>query len=65
MVGRPKGAKSDPNRIRLPFTQGEIVRAVRGVLRMGLTVSKIEIHPRTGLITITPGPKEDSAKEAA
>ena len=53
--GRPKGAKSNPNRLRIPFKQSEIVRAIKSVKSMGLPIERIEIHPTTGTITITPG----------
>jgi hypothetical protein len=52
--GRPPGGKTDPNRVQLPFKTAEVTRAIRGVLNMGLTVSRIDIEPRTGLISITP-----------
>ena len=53
--GRPKGAKSDPNRKRLPFKQRDVTRALSGVMSKGLSVQKIQIHPTSGTITITTG----------
>jgi hypothetical protein len=48
--------KRKPTTPELPFKTAEVTRALRGVLRMGLSVERIEIVPRTGAITITPGP---------
>ena len=53
--GRPKGTKSDPHRESLPFKQRDVTRALSGVLNKGLTIEKVEIHPSTGMITITTG----------
>ena len=53
--GEPSGAKSNPNRERLPFKQRDVGRALAGVLSKGLSIEKVEIHPSTGMITITTG----------
>ena len=53
--GAPSGAKSNPNRERLPFKQRDVGRALAGVLSKGLSIEKVEIHPSTGMITITTG----------
>ena len=53
--GRPKGSKTDPTKIaRLPFKQSELMRGIRGVIGMGLQIERIEIQPRTGMITTVP-----------
>jgi hypothetical protein len=47
--------KRNPSTPELPIKTAEITRAIRGVLNMGLSVERIEIHPRTGQITVVPG----------
>ena len=63
--GRPKGAKNNPNRTRLPFKLTEIARAIRGVQAMGLSVVRIDVNPAAGTFSIVPGELKDGAKEAA
>lgn len=48
--------KRKPTTPELPFKTAEVTRAIRGVMNMGLSVERIEIQPRTGRISITPGP---------
>jgi hypothetical protein len=50
--GRPLGSKDDPNRARLPFKTHDVMRAIRGVTNMGMSVAAVEIDPKTGLITV-------------
>jgi hypothetical protein len=50
--GRPKGVKNSPR--KLPFTQTEIMRAIRATQRMGFAVKNIVINPLAGTITIEP-----------
>jgi len=52
-MARPK-RKRDAIKVQLPFKTAEVSRAIRGVLNMGLWVSRIEIDPRSGAIAITP-----------
>jgi hypothetical protein len=51
-MARPRGKKNDPLRRQLPFKQSEIERAIRGARAQGFNVSRIEIEPRTGKISI-------------
>jgi hypothetical protein len=52
----------DPNRIR----QADIERAVRAVNRAGLSISRIEVDPATGKISIhVGGAAPELSKEAA
>lgn len=48
--------KRNPDTPKLPISTAEISRACRGILNLGLSVEKIEIHPRTGQIVVHPGP---------
>ena len=66
-MGRPKGAKSDPNRKPLQFKQTEVQRAIRGVQAQGLPVHRVDVDPRSGLISIMAGPaiQNDDAAEKA
>jgi hypothetical protein len=54
-MGRPKGAKNKPR--KLPFTQIEIMRAIRATQRMGFAVKHIVLNPLAGTITIEPAEK--------
>jgi hypothetical protein len=56
--GRPKGAKSNPDRHRLPFKQSEIERGLRAVEAMGLQVHSVELDPHTGKIFIGTKPTD-------
>jgi hypothetical protein len=51
-MARPKGVRNNPFRQRLPFRQSEIERALRAARRQGVTVTRIDIEPRTGKISI-------------
>jgi hypothetical protein len=61
--GRPRGAK---NKIttRLPFRTAEVMRAIRGARNMGLSVTRIEIIPSTGTITVVTGAPLSDAEKA-
>ena len=48
--------KRNPTTPELPVKTSEITRAVCGVLRMGLSIEKVEINPRTGQVVVYPGP---------
>lgn len=50
------GSKKDPSIVGLPLKQSELMRAIRGVVSMGFSVERVEILPRTGQITVVPGP---------
>lgn len=53
--GRPKGARSNPDRTPLDFKQSNVRRAVKAVQAMGLPIGRIEIDPRSGKITVEVG----------
>ena len=55
--GRPRGGKNDPKRVPLPFKVSEVSRGIRGVLNMGLRVARVDIDPRSGLISIATAPQ--------
>jgi hypothetical protein len=54
--GRPFGSKNNPHRTPLPFTRRNVARAVRAALDAKIPIGSITVNPRTGTITITPGP---------
>ena len=60
-MGRPKGVKNSPR--KLPFTQTEIMRAIRATQKMGFAVKNIVINPLAGTITIVPA--ENAAPASA
>ena len=59
-MARPKGSKNNPNRRQLPFRQSEIERAMRAAKAQGLSVGRIDINPRTGVISVFPGQSTDT-----
>jgi hypothetical protein len=55
--------KRKPTTPEMPFKTAEVTRAIRGVMNHGLSIERIEIQPRSGLITVVPGPALVSKRE--
>jgi hypothetical protein len=64
-LGRPPGRKDNPFRTPMPFKRSEVSRAIRGVINQGLEIERVEVNPRTGLITITPRPSVAAGEKVA
>jgi hypothetical protein len=55
-MGRPKGSKTRPDHYTpMRFKQSEVERGIRGVQSRGLPISRVEIDPQTGRISIVTG----------
>lgn len=61
--GRPKGGKNNPS--QLPFKTAEVTRAIRGALNIGLAIGRVDVNPRTGLISIIPAAPQAVADHRA
>lgn len=66
--GRPNGArdlKPRKPRSKLQFKQTEIMRALRAARAQGLTVSGVEVDPKTGTFRLLIAPSIASTDEVA
>jgi hypothetical protein len=51
-MGRPKGSKTRSGHPPLRFKQSEVERAIRGVQSRSLPISRVEVDPISGRISI-------------